>query len=150
MINAKELISDYKTSFTPMEEDAPIRPFYTRNYAQTGSMGSAQVCISVSSKYPSENGIAFTTIEKFVDEKRKEVIDNVLTLKPEYITFDLTGDCSVFFQSLIGDKNIYYELFFTEDIKGGVEAVTNIYKNGKVLFAYGGSIEDTFSKIHSK
>ena len=83
-------------------------------------------------------------------EKTKEVIDKLLTLDPEYITFELTEDCSVFFQSLVNDKNIYLELFFTKDVEEGVEIVTNIYQDRKNIFAYGGSIEDIFSKIKTR
>jgi hypothetical protein len=45
------------------------------------------------------------------------------------------------------EKNIYLELFFDEDVEGSVEAIINIYKDGKVVIAYGGSIADTFQKV---
>ncbi|HRH66236.1 MAG TPA: hypothetical protein PLU53_08065 [Bacteroidia bacterium] len=86
----------------------------------------------------------------FVFEKIKEVIDSFLTLNPSYVTFELTSDCSVFFQSLVNGYNIYFELYFTTDLKDGVEAITNIYKDGRTIFAYGGSIDTVFSQIDSK
>lgn len=86
----------------------------------------------------------------FVFEKIKEVIDSFLTLNPSYVTFELTDDCSVFFQSSVNGFNIYFEVYFTTDLKDGVEAITNIYKDGKSVFAYGGSIEVVSSKIVSK
>lgn len=85
-----------------------------------------------------------------VFEKTKKVIDELLTLDPEYITFELTEDCSVFFQSLVNGKNIYLELFFTKEVKDEVEVITNIYQGGKNIFAYGGSIEDIFDKIETR
>jgi hypothetical protein len=77
----------------------------------------------------------------------KTTINNILSLNPSYITFELTEDCSVFFQTSVKNKSIYLELFFTKDVVGEVEAITNIYENGKCIFAYGGSIEDAFSQI---
>lgn len=98
-----------------------------------------------------EKGSYFTGFSKAtVFEKMKEVVDKLLTFDPEYITFELTDDCSVFFQSLVNDKNIYLELFFTKDVEEGFEIVTNIYQDRKNIFAYGGSIEDTFSKIKTR
>ena len=88
--------------------------------------------------------------QAFVFEKIKEVIDTFLTMNPSYITFELTKDCSVFFQSMVNGFNIYLELYFTNDLKDGVEAITNIYQDGRSIFAYGGSIEVVFSKIISK
>lgn len=88
--------------------------------------------------------------ETFVFENIKLVIDSFLSLNPSYVTFELTDDCSVFFQSLVNEKNIYLELYFTNDVKDGVEAITNIYQNGECVFAYGSTIENTFSKISSK
>ncbi len=85
----------------------------------------------------------------FVFDNIKTVINLFLTLKPNYITFDLTKDCSVFFQALVNDKNIYLELYFADDIEGNVEAIANIYQNGECIFAYGSTIEDTFSKVTS-
>lgn len=98
-----------------------------------------------------EKGVNFAGFPKVtVFEKTKEVIDELLTLYPEYITFELTEDCSVFFQSLVNNKNIYLELFFTKEVKEEVEVVTNIYQDGKNVFAYGGSIDDTFKKIETR
>lgn len=98
----------------------------------------------------SEHKANFYTFEEaFVFDKIKLVIDLFLTLSPSYITFDLTDDCSVFFQALVDGKNIYLELFFTNDVKGGVEAVLNVYINSECVFAYGGTIKNTFSKITS-
>ncbi len=88
--------------------------------------------------------------KSFIFEKIKEVIDSLLTLNPSYVTFELTNDCSVFFQSLVNGFNIYFELYFTTDLKDGVEAITNIYKDSRNIFAYGGSIEMVFSQINSK
>lgn len=88
--------------------------------------------------------------QTFVFEKIKETIDNFLILNPNYIVFDLTADCSVFFQTLINGFNIYFELYFTNDSDNSVEAIINIYDNGECIFAYSGSIEVVFSKISSK
>ncbi|CAN5176859.1 hypothetical protein BH23BAC1_BH23BAC1_50230 [soil metagenome] len=84
-----------------------------------------------------------------VFEKTKEVILLLLSIFPNYIKFDLTEDCSVFFQASVNNFNIYLELFFTEDEEDGVEAILNIYQESKCIFAYGGSIEDSFIKISS-
>jgi hypothetical protein len=88
--------------------------------------------------------------ESFVFENIKLVIDRFLSLNPSYVTFELTNDCSVFFQSLVNGNNIYLELYYSNDVKDEVEAITNIYKDGECVFAYGSTIENTFSKISSK
>lgn len=43
-----------------------------------------------------------------------------------------------------------FEVYFSNDLKEGVEVITNIYHEGKSIFAYGGSIEVVFSRILSK
>ena len=48
---------------------------------------------------------------------------------------------------MVKGKNIYLELFFDEEVEDNVEAIVNIYKDGKVVIAYGGSIEETFQKV---
>ena len=83
----------------------------------------------------------------FVWEKFKIIIDQLLQLKPDYLSFNLTDDCSVFFKSIVKGNNIYLELFFDEGSEENVEAIVNIYKDGKVVTAYGGNIESTFDKI---
>lgn len=99
-------------------------------------------------KLKKSNFIGFK--ESFVFENIKKIFFNLLSLSPSYITFSLTNDCSVLFQSLIDGKNVYLELFFDNEIDNGVEAITNIYKNGECVFAYGSSIEQTFFEISSK
>jgi hypothetical protein len=95
------------------------------------------------SKKPHFNSFA----KDFVWDKFKTTIDQLLQHKPDYISFNLTNDCSIFFKAIIKGKNVYLELFFDEEVEGNVEAIVNIYKDGKVVIAYGGSIEETFQKI---
>lgn len=181
-----ELIKNYKSAYTPMEEDAKIIAYYMKNQRETGIYfnTNSRVYIVVNSNNAIDHFSPISTLDKFFSEKKdrkymklysdflskwninkvhfsefdetfvfdniKVVFDRFLSLNPEYVTFDLTKDCSVYFQALVNEKNIYFELFFANDIKGGVEAITNIYKNGECIFAYGSTIEDTFSKIYSK
>ncbi len=83
----------------------------------------------------------------FVWDKFKTTVDQLLQLRPDYISFNLTNDCSIFFKAMVKGKNIYLELFFDEEVEDNVEAIVNIYKDGKVVIAYGGSIEETFQKV---
>lgn len=98
-------------------------------------------------KWNSEKQHFNSFTKDFVWGKFKVTIDQLLQLKPDYLSFNLTDDCSIFFKAMAKEKNIYLELFFDEDVEGNVEAITNIYKDGKVVIAYGGSIEDTFQKV---
>ena len=92
--------------------------------------------------------IHFSSFTKdFVWNKFKTTINQLLQLKPDYVFFNLTDDCSIFFKSMLKGNNIYLELFFDEDSEEDVEAIANIYRDGKVVIAYGGNIEDTFGKI---
>jgi hypothetical protein len=172
-------IKPVKTSFTPMPSDASILRLYTGHYHQTGSFAdSLESYPKMSSIKNPESVLTLLRenknrkyiklysefIEKwdtkqmyfsdfpqlFISEKIKEVFDQILSLNPAYVTFDLTEDCSVFFQSLVNGFNLYIELYFTTDMKDGVEAITNIYYEGNNIFAYGGSIETVFSKIITK
>jgi hypothetical protein len=86
-------------------------------------------------------------IKDFVWDKFKIAIDQLLQLKPDYVSFNLTDDHSIFFKSVAKGNNIYLELFFDEDSQENVEAIANVYKDGKVALAYGGNMEDTFGEI---
>lgn len=79
-------------------------------------------------------------------ESFKTVIDQLLASKPQFISFDLTEDNSIFFKSVVKDYNIYLEVFFDED-EARSEAVLNVYKDGKVTLAYGGELNATLKKI---
>ncbi len=83
----------------------------------------------------------------FVWNNFKIIIDQLLQLKPDQVSFSLTNDCSIFFKALVKEKNVYLELFFDEESDGCVEAIVNIYSEGKVVIAYGGNVERTFQKI---
>lgn len=181
-MNTKELIHSYKSDYTPLDENAKILRFYTKNVRSTNPFGSYREIIirTITNKTElpfittiedfwlenkerqfiklyseflvkwSKHKANFSTFgQAFVFDKIKIVIDRFLTLRPSYITFDLTDDCSVFFQALVGGKNIYLELFFTSDVEEDVEAILNVYQNRECVFAYGGTIENTFSKITS-
>jgi hypothetical protein len=90
----------------------------------------------------------FTSLRKdFVWDQFKTTLDQLLQLKPEHLSFDLTDDLSIFFKAITKEYNLYLELFF-EELDQTVESVVNIYRDGKVVLAYGGSIESTFNKIH--
>lgn len=86
----------------------------------------------------------------FVFDMIKYVIGELLQMDPQYLTFNLTEDGSVFFQSMVNEHSIYFELFFIDDMEERTEAITNIYKDGKSIFAYGGKIDEAFSKINAK
>lgn len=104
--------------------------------------------ISEFSKNWTSKKLHFNSFTKdFVWDKFKTTIDQLLQLKPDYISFNLTNDCSIFFKAMVKGKNIYLELFFDEETEENVEAIVNIYKDGKVVIAYGGSIEETFQKV---
>ena len=183
-MHTSKLIRNYKSPYTPMEEDASIIAYYMKNFEPTGSVDKRPYSIIINQSEPNNNILPITTLEKFFSEQKdreymklyseflakweahkphflgfsesfvfdniKLVFDSFLSLNPSYVTFELTNDCSVFFQSLVNEKNIYLELYFTNDVKDGVEAITNIYQNGECVFAYGSTIEITFSKIFSK
>ncbi|WP_276372966.1 hypothetical protein [Chryseolinea sp. H1M3-3] len=83
----------------------------------------------------------------FVWDKFKSAIHQFLQLKPDFVSFNLTDDCSIFFKGIVKENNIYLELFFDNETEDNVEAIVNIYKDGKVVIAYGGGIENTFEKI---
>lgn len=90
----------------------------------------------------------FDTFTKgFVWDNFKVVLHQLLQFKPELVSFNLTEDCSIFFKATVRESNIYLELFFDEEIEGHVEAIVNVYRDGNVTLAYGGSIEDTFGEI---
>jgi len=81
----------------------------------------------------------------------EELVENLVSLNPEYISFELTTDSSIFFQSIIKNKTVYLELFFEENEERlEVELITNVYHEGKPILAYGGTIEDTFNRIKEK
>lgn len=71
----------------------------------------------------------------------------LLTFNPEYISHDMTGDSSIFFQTSINDKNIYLEIFIDHDPTDNIEAVIIIYQNKKCILLDGGTIESAFSHI---
>jgi len=88
-------------------------------------------------------------LKTFVVNQVKTVIDYFHILDSKFVKVDLSNDNSVFFQSKIDDFNVYFELFFEENNNSDVEAIANIYKDGECVFAFGGSIEETFSKIRT-
>jgi len=179
-MNYKERISGYKSMFTPMEDESKILEYYMRNFKETGEVGYQPVIRSVlhfhkiprttfvESQYENKNREFIKLYTEFIAkwnadethfagfskamvfEKIKEVFDRLLGLSPNYITFELTEDCSVFFQSSVYNKNIYLELFFLDDVEDSVEAITNIYQDGKCTYAFGGTIENTFLQIEKK
>ena len=141
-MHTAELISKYKAKYTPMAEDASIIAYYMHNSRETGSMDKNKHCIILNQTeenittlnqffaeqkvreymklYPEfllkweQHKLHFSGFaEPFVFENIKLVIDSFLSLNPSYVTFELTDDCSVFFQSLVNEKNIYLELYFT-------------------------------------
>lgn len=125
-------------------------PTSEKFFAEKKSRLYIQLFIEFSNKWE-EKRASFAGFQKAtVFEKTKEVINELLVLDPEYITFELTEDCSVFFQTLVNDKNIYLELFFTKEVQDEVEVITNIYQDGKNVFAFGGSIQDVFNKIETR
>jgi len=173
-----ELMKYYKTAYTPMSEDSDIlHDYYKRNEKETRFSQRASSFVIVTRGQPTStwdaylsemndvqymelyskflfdwhtNQSHFPNFKKsFVFENIKVVIDRFLALNPNYITFDLTKDCSVFFQALVNGKNIYLELYFANDVKNGLEAITNIYQDGECVFAYGGSVEDAMAKVFS-
>lgn len=79
--------------------------------------------------------------------KTKQIEGILLTFNPKYITYDLTGDSSIFFQTSINDKNIYLEIFIDHDPTDNIEAVIIIYQNKKCILLDGGTIESAFSHI---
>lgn len=90
----------------------------------------------------------FNTFTKdFVWNNFKTALDQLLQLKPDSLSFNLTNDCSIFFSAQVKESNIYFELFFDEETEGFVEAITNIYKDGIVVLAYGSTMDETFGKI---
>src|SRR5690606_31746176 len=87
----------------------------------------------------------FNTFTKdFVWNNFKTALDQLLQLKPDSLSFNLTNDCSIFFSAQVKESNIYFELFFDEETEGFVEAITNIYKDGIVVLAYGSTMDETF------
>jgi len=130
---------DYFTTLSPSSIKASAQERKSRKYVEY---------ISEFSKNWNSKRLHFNSFTKdFVWDNFKTTIDQLLQLKPDYISFNLTNDCSIFFKALAKEKNIYLELFFDEDAEENVETIVNIYKDGKVLIAYGGSIEGTFQKI---
>jgi hypothetical protein len=90
----------------------------------------------------------FASLRKdFVWNQFKTTLHRLLQFKPEHISFNLTDDLSIFFKAVAKENNLYLELFFDEESDESVEAVVNVYKDGKVVLAYGGSIEHTFGRI---
>lgn len=77
----------------------------------------------------------------------KNVVEKLLTLNCVYLSFKLTDDISIFYQvELLGHK-VYVELFFDSEAPKCVEAIVNIYKDGKAIVGFGGTIEDIFDKM---
>lgn len=74
----------------------------------------------------------------------------LLEFNPEYLTYDLSSDASVFIQSKIKDHNIYLEIFFTDEPKDDQEAVINIYLKGNLILVYVGPLEEAIDLIYSK
>ena len=169
---------DKALEYTPMENEAKILTLYMRNIKETEfktfstfyyilpAIGN-QIDSLSESQYENKNREYIKLYSEFLDkwdssqphfpgfskamvfENLKKVIDQLVALSPRYVTFDLTEDCSIFFQSSVNNKNIYLELFFTEDTEDLVEAIINIYEGGKCTLAYGGSIKSAFSEINS-
>lgn len=83
----------------------------------------------------------------FVWNNFKIVIDKLLGIRTEYISFGLTEDSSIFFKSKVRNHNVYIELFFDESLKDKIEVIANVYYEGKVKLAYGGTIDNTFDKV---
>lgn len=138
----------------------PLQHITIKDYFSTLSLSSIKASaqekrnrryVEYISKF-SENWISkklnFNSFTKdFVWDKFKTTIDQLLQLKPDHISFNLTNDRSIFFKATVKEKNIYLELFFDEEAEENVEAIVNIYEGGKVIIAYGGSIEETFQKV---
>jgi hypothetical protein len=173
-MNSLAFLKKFKTAYTPMEASASILPLYMRRFKETGPFEDKAILIVPNStddpyleKHFTENknrsyiklNIEFCQkwnvfeshfknfSKDFVFEKIKEVINSFLSLNPDYITFDLTEDCSVFFQASVNGFNVYYELFFVGDLREQVEAVINVYNEGNCIFAFGGSIYEAFQKL---
>ena len=91
---------------------------------------------------------SFSDFNKFFIYKNiQDVLSKLSVLNPQYTTFELTQDSSVFFQSNVNGYNIYIELYFSKEIEGQIEAISNLYKDGKSVFAYGGSIQEVIFYI---
>ena len=118
-----------KSSFTPMEINSIVLPLYTEHRAETGFFESYPKCFAIERTEPistlrkifienkkrkyiklyneflekwNTKQMHFGNFQQgFIFEKIKEVIDGILSLNPNYVTFDLTEDASVFFQSSV-------------------------------------------------
>ena len=85
--------------------------------------------------------------EFFVIRNFKTVIYKLLFYNPDYITFNLTDDQSIYIQSKINDNSIYLELYFDREFPEGIQLVVNVYKDKKPLLAFEGNIDECFSEI---
>jgi len=85
--------------------------------------------------------------ERFIFNRAQKVLSDLLEQQPEYLQFNLTNECSVFFQTKIGDFNVYLELYFAADLPEKVEAVVNIYEDGTSVAAFSGSIQEAIEQI---
>ena len=88
--------------------------------------------------------------EILVFEKFKVIINKLLAFNPQYITFSITDEQSIYFQSSIEDHNIYFELYFDRAFPDGTHSVINIFKNKKPLIAFEGSINECISEISNQ
>jgi hypothetical protein len=132
-------INEYLSTLSPSSIRASAQERKDRRYVEY---------ISEFSKSWNSNRLHFNSFTKdFVWDKFKITIDKLLQIRPDYITFNLTNDCSIFFKAILKGLNIYLELFFDEDSEESTEVIVNIYQDGKVVMAYGGNIEETFQKI---
>lgn len=80
----------------------------------------------------------------------KKVFLKLIAIEASGIKFDVTEDCSIFFQSKISGDNAYLELYFDDELPDLTELIVNVYKPESSVSAYGGNIDEVFIKIENE
>jgi hypothetical protein len=84
---------------------------------------------------------------EFVFDNFKAILLEFLKISPKYLTFNITNNTSIFFQSEVSGFNIYFELYFDIEFKDSIQSVVTIFKDKKPIIAFEGSFHESFKKI---